>query len=77
MFRYVYSVNRIHRIGQTASVVRVRKFVVEDSVEERIIELQNRKKYVADEIYSNENKSSGDMGGARLGLEEFKLLFRR
>ena len=30
-------VNRIHRIGQKAKVVRVRKFVVTDSVEEKIV----------------------------------------
>jgi len=71
-------VNRIHRIGQLAGIVRVRKFIVTNSVEERILELQNRKKYVADEIYnSDEHGESGDMGSARLGLEDFKLIFRR
>ncbi|EED91410.1 predicted protein [Thalassiosira pseudonana CCMP1335] len=37
-------VNRIHRIGQKAEVVRVRKFVVTDSVEEKIVSLQGKKK---------------------------------
>jgi hypothetical protein len=37
-------INRIHRIGQQAEVVRVRKFVVEDSVEEKIVKLQMKKK---------------------------------
>eukprot|EP00957_Ditylum_brightwellii_P180180 13724628-Ditylum_brightwellii.AAC.1 len=40
-------INRIHRIGQTADVVRVRKFVVSDSVEEKIVSLQRRKKDMA------------------------------
>jgi SNF2 family DNA or RNA helicase len=72
-------VNRIHRIGQTASVVRVRKFVVTNSVEERIVELQNRKQCVADEIYNGKgDKEEGESSGsARLGLEEFKMIFRR
>lgn len=35
---------RIHRIGQKAEVVRVRKFVVQDSVEEKIVKLQFKKK---------------------------------
>ena len=68
--------NRIHRIGQTAPLVRVRKFVVSNSVEERILELQKRKKYVADEIYSDSTGESGS-GGARLSLEDFKILFGR
>ena len=37
-------INRIHRIGQQAKLVRVRKFVVEDSVEEKIVKLQMKKK---------------------------------
>ena len=37
-------INRIHRIGQHAKVVRVRKFVVSDSVEEKIVNLQGKKK---------------------------------
>merc|ERR1712086_1033227 len=37
-------ISRIHRIGQQASIVRVRKFVVTDSVEEKIVDLQGKKK---------------------------------
>merc|ERR1712085_197719 len=37
-------ISRIHRIGQQASIVRVRKFVVTDSVEEKIVDLQGMKK---------------------------------
>ena len=70
--------HRIHRIGQAASQVRVRKFVVADSVEERIIELQERKTYMAGEIYSDEGRHElSSQGGARLSLEEFRHLFRR
>ncbi len=36
--------NRIHRIGQKAAIVRVRKFIVVDSVEEKIVNLQRKKK---------------------------------
>ena len=36
-------VSRIHRIGQMADVVRVRKFVVKGSVEEEIVLLQAEK----------------------------------
>jgi len=80
-------VNRIHRIGQLADVVRVRKFVVSDSVEERIVELQCRKKHMADEIYDgarggsdSDAAGSGDgatAGAAKLSLDDFRLIFRK
>lgn len=62
-------------------MVRVRKFIVNDSVEERIVELQQRKAYVAGEIYNDTghdgatNKDS--LESARLSLEDFRLIFRR
>lgn len=68
-------VNRLHRIGQLAPLVRVRKFIVQDSVEERIVELQQKKAYVAGEIYSDEGRT-GDLGSARLSLDDFRLIFR-
>jgi DNA repair protein RAD5 len=64
---------RIHRIGQLAPIVRVRKFAVNESVEERILELQSRKQYVAEEIYNDAGRQ-GEMGSARLSLDEFKQL---
>jgi SNF2 family DNA or RNA helicase len=69
-------VNRIHRIGQTAEVVRIRKFAVNESVEERILELQSRKKYVAEEIYNDAGRGE-KIGSARLSLDEFKLIFQK
>lgn len=68
-------VNRIHRIGQTAPVVRVRKFICTDSVEERIVELQKRKAYIAGEIYSDAGRSA-DGGSARLSVDDFRLIFK-
>jgi hypothetical protein len=67
--------NRIHRFGQEAPIVRVRKFIVNDSVEERIVELQQRKAFVAGEIYSDVGRV-GEIDSARLTLEDFRLIFR-
>lgn len=73
-------VNRIHRIGQKANVVRVRKFVVIDSVEEKIVKLQTKKKGMANEILS---ETKGDDDGRQVvatmkpTLEDFKLIFGR
>ena len=67
-------INRIHRIGQTAEVVRVRKFVVEDSVEERIVELQQKKKDMASHVYCDDG-TNGAMNDSRPSIDDFKLIF--
>lgn len=66
---------RIHRIGQTAKVVRIRKFVVRESVEERIVELQRRKKDISCAILND--GAGGDLSNnnATPTLEDFKILF--
>jgi DNA repair protein RAD5 len=68
-------VNRIHRIGQLADTVLVRKFVVADTVEESMVELQKRKAYVADEVYSASGTVDSE-ASARLSLDDFRLIFR-
>lgn len=67
-------ISRIHRIGQTANIVRVRKFVVRDSVEERIVLLQRRKKDMACEVLSDVN-TDGALPNSTPTLEDFKILF--
>ena len=67
-------VNRIHRIGQAADKVRVRKFFMSNSVEERILELQKRKKYMANEALCGGAQGHG--AGTRPALEDFKILFQ-
>jgi SNF2 family DNA or RNA helicase len=48
--------DRAHRIGQTRNV-EVIKLVAEESIEERVIELQNIKRRVIDDIISDNDKS--------------------
>ena len=69
-------VNRIHRIGQTAEMVRVRKFYVSNSVEERIVLLQKRKKDMASEVLCDGGTLQSDNAGMRPTLDDFKILFR-
>jgi DNA repair protein RAD5 len=71
-------VSRIHRIGQTASKVRVRKFYVANSVEQRIVELQNRKKSMASEVLCDEGKGAEPRtaGSNKPSMDDFKILFR-
>ncbi len=69
-------IDRIHRIGQSAKKVYVRKFYVADSIEERIIELQKRKKGVAKAAMCDDGSGSADGLGARPSIDDFKILFR-
>ncbi len=50
--------DRAHRIGQK-NVVTVYKLVAQGTIEEKIIELQNRKKELADKVLSGEELKSG------------------
>mmetsp|Transcript_59417 Transcript_59417/g.145401 ORF Transcript_59417/g.145401 Transcript_59417/m.145401 type:complete len:1326 (-) Transcript_59417:1146-5123(-) len=68
-------INRIHRIGQTAKRVFVRKFYVADSIEERIMELQRRKKNIASAALSDIDKMDAASSN-RPSLDDFKLLFQ-
>lgn len=73
-------INRIVRLGQTAPVCRVRKFIVRQSVEERIVQLQSRKQYVADELYETVGRETGgtnSRGGGRLTMEDLQILFQQ
>ena len=69
-------IDRIHRIGQSATKVYVRKFYVANSIEERIIELQKRKKGVAKAAMCDNGKTSADGLAARPSIDDFKILFR-
>ena len=67
-------INRIHRIGQRARRVRVRKFIVDDSVEEKIVKMQERKKGMANEVLSDKATTSRSSNPT---LEDFKSIFGR
>mmetsp|Transcript_41981 Transcript_41981/g.61605 ORF Transcript_41981/g.61605 Transcript_41981/m.61605 type:complete len:139 (+) Transcript_41981:2-418(+) len=68
-------INRIHRIGQNAKLVRVRKFMVESTVEEKIVALQKRKKDMAGEVLND--GAGSKFSDSKPTLEDFKILFGR
>ena len=47
------AIDRAHRIGQEKHLFAY-KMVCKDTIEEKIIELQNKKKHIADEIISTD-----------------------
>ena len=68
-------VDRIHRIGQSAKKIYVRKFFVENTIEERILELQKRKKRIARAVLCGNCPTGGDGIEARPSIDDFKILF--
>ncbi|ORX53054.1 hypothetical protein DM01DRAFT_255647 [Hesseltinella vesiculosa] len=64
------AIDRVHRIGQTKDVV-VHRIFVNNTVEDRILELQKRKQGIADGALGE-----GTTKIARLGLQEMMFLFR-
>ncbi len=58
--------DRAHRIGQTKSVF-VYKLIAADTVEERILELQQRKAELASVAFEEQGLEGGDLGGLDLG----------
>lgn len=63
------AIDRTHRIGQTKQVVAMR-FIVENTIEERVWELQNKKRLLLENIFGN-----GDSLFSHLDSEEILQLF--
>lgn len=62
------AIDRIHRVGQNKSVV-ITRFIVKDSVEEKMLKIQDRKNFVASSLgMSKEEKQAAT-------LEDIKTLF--
>ncbi|KAF9969037.1 hypothetical protein BGZ65_012343 [Modicella reniformis] len=66
------AIDRIHRLGQTKPVDVVR-FIIKDSIEENILDLQKRKAELSDMTFS-EKLSKQEVLKRR--LEDLRCLFR-
>ncbi|KAG5520185.1 hypothetical protein PMAC_001262 [Pneumocystis sp. 'macacae'] len=64
------AINRIHRIGQTRSV-QVHKLIVEGTVEQRVLDLQKRKR----NLIENALEENASMQISRLNKQELSFLF--
>jgi SNF2 family DNA or RNA helicase len=65
------AIDRVHRLTQKIDVV-VYKITIKDSVEERILDLQEKKRELA-----NQTIEGGKAGVGKLGMKEILQLFRR
>ncbi len=67
------AVDRVHRLGQDREVV-IKRFIMQDSFEEKMLELQKKKKALADLTMAREKKTKEQATKQR--LEELRSLFR-
>ena len=64
------AIDRTHRIGQTKPIYATR-FIVENSIEERILKLQEKKQLVFDGTIGGDSSSM-----ARLTVDDMRFLFQ-
>ncbi|KAH8592908.1 DNA repair and recombination protein RAD5C [Bisporella sp. PMI_857] len=70
------AVDRVHRLGQKRAVETVR-YIMEDSFEEKMLELQEKKKKLASLSMDKEGRESMDKAeAARKRLEDLRSLFK-
>jgi SNF2 family DNA or RNA helicase len=70
------AVDRVHRLGQKREVKTVR-YIMKDSFEEKMLELQDKKKKLASLSMDNEGRSRMDKTeAARKRLEDLRSLFK-
>lgn len=67
------AVDRVHRLGQTREVT-IKRFIMENSFEEKMLELQRKKKALADLTMARERTTKEKMAKQR--LEDLRSLFR-
>ncbi|TMW56648.1 hypothetical protein Poli38472_006658 [Pythium oligandrum] len=71
------AVDRAHRVGQTRRV-RVVRFIMKNTIEERVVALQKKKKEIAATTLGDSTRNAGPNGSGRetrLSRDELRLLF--
>ncbi|KXG47671.1 Zinc finger, RING-type [Penicillium griseofulvum] len=68
------AIDRVHRMGQTRDV-NVTRFVVKDSIEGRMLRVQERKMNIAGSLGLKIGGDDGDSDKGKERLEELKMLF--
>lgn len=68
------AIDRVHRLGQDQDVI-VKRYVVDETVEDMILQLQERKEKLAKHVLVA-SKNGDDKRSERLSLEDLKSFFR-
>ena len=69
------AIDRVHRIGQTQEI-RVVRLVTSSTVEDRIMELQERKRRMAQQILGDGGGHQATRAASPLNVEDFRSIFR-
>jgi len=69
------AIERVHRLGQKRDVL-IRKFIMENSFEEKMVELQEKKQSLASLSMERDNMKLGRAEAAKQKMEELKSLFK-
>lgn len=71
----VQAEGRVHRIGQTREVF-VKRYIMNNSIEIRILELQESKNEIANALLSDDYDPTKPFKNFKLNVEDIKLLFK-
>jgi SNF2 family DNA or RNA helicase len=69
------AIDRVYRLGQQKNV-QVHRIVIQGSIEDRILELQDNKQKLADGVLGDGDGEVGDQRGGRLSIGDLMRLFR-
>ena len=56
--------------------MKVKRFIVSETVEEKMVELQKRKRLLAEEVMKSGSTASSNFSAYKLELDDFKTLFQ-
>jgi SNF2 family DNA or RNA helicase len=69
------AVDRVHRLGQDREVV-IKRFIMEKSFEEKMLDLQSKKKKLADMTMERQKKGQTKQEATAQRMQELRSLFR-
>ncbi|EGC28734.1 hypothetical protein DICPUDRAFT_100046 [Dictyostelium purpureum] len=69
------AIGRVHRMGQKKEVY-VKNYIMEESIEIRILQLQESKEELAEAIFSDDYDPSQPLKNYKLSVNDIKLLFK-